>query len=168
MATESAILAHRGARDELARSVWYTGALLTFLATGEETGGRFALVEEVFQKGVTALPPLHVHSREEESFYVLEGEMTFFVGDEVIAAPTGTLVVMPRGVPHGYAMVSDRARLLNLVTPAGFEGMFRDLGEPAHDLGLPPVGGPPDRGRMLAATAAYGVEVVGPPPAATR
>lgn len=67
---ESAVLAHHGARDELARSVWFTGALLTFLATGEETGGRFALGEELFRKGVTNLAPMHVHSRE-ESFYVL-------------------------------------------------------------------------------------------------
>src|SRR5688500_20121225 len=104
MMTESAVLAHRGARDELARSVWFTGALLTFLATGEETGGQFALVEEVFRKGVTALAPMHVHSREEGSFYVLEGEMTFYVGAAVIPAAAGARRGMPRGGPHGYAM----------------------------------------------------------------
>jgi quercetin dioxygenase-like cupin family protein len=160
---ESAVLAHRGARDDLARSVWFTGALLTFLATGEETGGHFSLVEEVFRKGVTNVAPMHVHSREDESFYVVEGEMTFYVGDEVIPAPAGTLVVMPRGVPHGYAMVSDDARLLNLITPGGFENMFRELGEPARELAPPPAGPPPDRARLAAATAAYGVEIVGPP-----
>lgn len=165
---ETAVLAHRGARDELARSVWFTGALLTFLATGEETGGRFALVEEVFRKGVTSVAPMHVHSREEESFYVVEGEMTFYVGDEVIPAPAGTLVVMPRGVPHAYQIVSDEARVLNLITPAGFEGMFRELGEPARELAVPPPGPPPDRARLGATTAAYGVELVGPPPGVAR
>ena len=162
-------LVHRSGRADLGRSVWYTGALLTFLATGAETGGRFALVEEVFRKGVTVLPPLHSHSREEESFYVVDGEMIFYVGDQVIPAPAGTLVVMPRGVPHGYAMVTDDARLLNLITPAGFENMFRDLGEPAQELALPPpTGGPPDRARVAATAAAYGVEMVGPPPVAAR
>ena len=159
-------LAHSGDRADLERSVWFTGALLTFLATGEETGGRFALVEEVFRKGVTSPAPMHVHSREEESFYVVEGEMTFYVGDRIIPAPAGTLVVMPRGVPHGYTMVSDDARLLNLISPAGFENMFRELGEPARELALPPAGPPPDRARVAATAAAYGVEMVGPLPAA--
>jgi quercetin dioxygenase-like cupin family protein len=149
-------------------SVWFTGALLKFLATGEETGGQFALVEEVFRKGVTNVAPMHVHSREEESFYVLEGEMTFFVGDQVIPAPAGKLVVMPRGVPHGYAMVSDDARVLNLITPAGFENMFRELGEPAREMTLPPAGPPPDRARLAATTAAYGVQMVGPLPAVVQ
>ena len=162
------MMAGTATRSDLERSVWFTGALLTFLATGEETGGQFALVEEVFRKGVTALAPMHVHSREEESFYVLEGEMTFYVGDAVIPASAGALVVMPRGVPHGYAMVSDDARVLNLITPAGFENMFKELGEPARELELPPAGPPPDRTRLAATTAAYGVEIVGPPPGVAR
>jgi quercetin dioxygenase-like cupin family protein len=162
------MVAGRATRSDLERSVWFTGALLTFLATGEETGGQFALVEEVFRKGVTRLAPMHVHSREEESFYVLEGEMTFYVGDAVIPASAGALVVMPRGVPHGYAMVSDDARVLNLITPAGFENMFKELGEPARELELPSAGPPPDRARLAATTAAYGVEIVGPPPGVAR
>jgi quercetin dioxygenase-like cupin family protein len=161
-------LARRGDRADPGRSVWYTGALLTFPATGAETGGRFAPVEEVFRKGVTAPPPLHVRSREEESFDVVEGEMTFYVGDAVIPAPAGTPVVLPRGVPHGHALVSDDARLLNLITPAGFEGFFREMGEPARELGPPPTGGPPDRARAAATSAADGVEPVGPPPSAAR
>ena len=161
-------MTHVGDRADLGRSVWFTGALLTFLATGEETGGQFALVEEVFRKGITNLAPMHVHSREEESFYVVEGEMTFFVGGRVIPAPAGTLVVMPRGVPHGYAIVSDEARVLNLITPAGFENMFRELGEPARELAPPPAGPPPDRARLAAVTAAYGVDIVGPPPGTGR
>lgn len=94
--------------------------------------------------------------------------MTFYVGDAVIPAPAGTLVVMPRGAPHGYAIVSDEARVLNLITPAGLENMFKELGEPARELAVPPAGPPPDRARLAAVTAAYGVEIVRPPPATAR
>ncbi len=156
---------HVGERG-LERSVWYAGFLLTFLATGEETGGRFALVEETGRKGQSAEPPLHIQTREEESFYVIEGEMTFYVGDRVIAAPAGTFVVLPRGVPHRFTIESEQVRMLNLCVPAGFEGMFKELSEPARALTLPPAPeGPPDIGRIVSAAAKYGVEILGPPPA---
>lgn len=150
-------------RDDLGRSVWYSGYLLTFLATGEETGGRFSLVEEVGRKGQSAEPPMHVQTREEESFYVIDGQMRFFVGDEVIDAPAGTFVVLPRGVPHRFEIVSDDVRMLNLCTPAGFEGMFRDLSEPAQAMTLPPTpDSPPDVDRLIQTAARYGVEIVPP------
>jgi quercetin dioxygenase-like cupin family protein len=122
-------------RSRLDRSIWYSGYLLTFLATAEETGGRFSLVEEVGQRGLSVEPPLHVQTREEESFYVIEGEMRFQVGDDVIEAPAGSFVTLPRAVPHRFEIVSEQVRMLNLCTPAGFEGFFRELGRPAsaHD-----------------------------------
>ena len=145
------------------RSFWYSGWLLTFLATGEETGGRFALVEELGRKGLSAEPPLHVHTREEEWFYVIEGEMTAYVGDEVIHAPAGTFVVLPRGVPHRFE-ISEEVRLLNLITPAGLEGFFRELSEPARELTLPPPPeGPPDVARLVSTAAKYGCEILPPP-----
>lgn len=160
-ASEAAFI--RADRDALDRSVWYSGYLLTFLATGEETGGAFSIVEEVGQKGLSAEPPMHVHSREEESFYILEGRMRFVVGEETIDAPAGTLVVLPRGVPHRFTLETDHVRMLNMCTPAGFEGFFRDLSEPAPSMTLPPApDGPPDIERLLR-TAAYGVEILPPP-----
>src|SRR5215469_3633088 len=69
-------------RQSLDRSVWYNGSLMTFLATGEETQGKFALIEAVSRKGND--PPPHTHRREEEIFYVLEGEVAFLVGDRKI------------------------------------------------------------------------------------
>jgi quercetin dioxygenase-like cupin family protein len=146
------------------RSVWYGGYLLTFLATGEETGGRYALVEEYGRKGVSAEPPMHVHTREEESFYVIEGEMVFHVAGETILAPAGTHVVLPRGVPHRFEVASGEVRCLNLLAPAGFEGFFRELSEPARELALPPAPeGPPDVGRLVATSAKYGCEILPPP-----
>ncbi len=152
-------------RADLDRAVWYSGYLLTFLATGEDTGGKYCLVEEVGRKGVSAEPPLHVHAREEEAFYVIEGAMTFQVGEEVIHAPAGTFVRLPRGVPHRFALASDEVRLLNLCAPAGFEGFFEELSEPAPALTLPPApDGPPDIPKLLAAAAKYGVEILPPSP----
>lgn len=151
------------ARAGEGRAVWYGGYLLTFLATGEETGGSYALVEELGRKGLSTEPPLHVHTREEESFYLIEGEMAFYVGDGVVPAPAGTLIVLPRGVPHRFEIVSEEVRLLNLITPAGFEGFFRELSEPARELTLPPPPeGPPDVARLVSVAARYGCEILSP------
>ena len=151
-------VAGRGAE----RSVWYSGWLLTFLATSEETRGRFALVEEIGRRDRSAVPPLHVQTREEECFYVVEGAMTFWVGDDIIHAPAGTFVMLPRGVPHRFEIVSEEVRVLNLCVPAGFEGFFRELSEPAPTLTLPPPAGPPDIGRLIATAATYGVDILPP------
>ena len=83
---EESIAFARG-RQSLDRSVWYSGSLFTFLATGEETQGQFALMEVVARKGNA--PPPHLHHREDETFYVLEGEMTFCVGGRTIKATAG-------------------------------------------------------------------------------
>lgn len=151
------------------RSAWYSGWLLTFLATGEDTGGQFALIEAIGQKGRSAAPPLHVHTREDECFFVVEGAITCSVGDETFHVPAGSFVMPPRGVPHRYDLATEDVRLLNLCIPAGFEGFFRALSEPAPALTLPPVpDGPPDIPRVLAAAAEHGVEIFGPPPAPTE
>lgn len=150
------------------RSVWYSGWLLTFLATGEDTNGHFTLVEEIGRNGHSAVPPLHIHTREDEGFFVVEGAITCYVGDETVHVPAGSFVLLPRGVPHRYELTTEEVRLLNLCVPAGFEGFFRALSEPAPDVTLPPTsGGPPDIARLLAAAADHGVELLGPPPADT-
>ncbi len=152
-------------RTDLKRSVWYSGYLLTFLVTGEESEGRYSLVEEVGRRGTSANPPLHFQTREEESFYVIEGEVNFFVGDELIRARPGTFVRLLPHVPHRFEIVSNDVRMLNLCVPAGFEGFFHELSEPARSLMVPPAPeGPPDIDRLLATARKYGVEMVGPPP----
>src|SRR5262245_10005156 len=89
-------------RNSLAQSVWYAGTLTTFLATSEDTQGQFALIEMVARKG--NVPPRHVHHREDETFYVVEGEMTFSVGEQTIKAGPGTMVFAPRGIPHSFTI----------------------------------------------------------------
>src|SRR5215469_8357115 len=89
-------------RQSLDRSVWYSGHLMTFLATAEDTQGQFALIEAVARRG--DVPPPHIHHREDETFYVLEGEMTFSVGGQTIKATPGTIVSLPRDVAHSFVI----------------------------------------------------------------
>lgn len=150
-------------RGQPDRSVWYAGYLLTFLATAEETGGRFSLVEALGRRGLSDEPPPHIQTREEESFYIIEGQMSFFVAGEIIRARAGTLVTLPRGVPHHFTIDSDEVRYLNLCTPAGFEGFFRDLSEPALKMTLPPPSTEPrDIPRLIAVAEKCGVQILPP------
>jgi Cupin domain len=115
-------------------------------------------------------PPLHVHAREDETFYVLDGEITFQRGNERIDAGPGDAVFMPRGVQHGFAVRTDTASLLQAFTPGGLEAAFRSLSEPAQADELPPAPGAPPPAEtveaMTARFAAHGVDFTGPPLAA--
>ena len=144
--------------------MWYVGCMFTALADARETGGRFGLVESLSPKGTE--PPRHVHGREAEAFYLLEGEITFYVGEEAHGAAPGTFVVAPRGVPHSYAFETDEIRMLVLVAPGGFEKFFRppQQSEPVRELEVPPPAeGSTDVPALVAALEDHGVEVVGPP-----
>ncbi len=103
-----------------------------FLATGEETDGKYATFEAIVPPG--SGPPPHIHSREEESFLVLEGEMTFQLGEDRFVAGEGTFLNMPVGSLHCFKNESDKtARLLISVAPAGLEQMFFEVGQPLAD-----------------------------------
>jgi quercetin dioxygenase-like cupin family protein len=145
-------------RLSLNRSVWYSGQLMTFLATAEDTQGKFALIEAVARRGND--PPPHIHHREEETFYVLEGEMTFSVGGRTIKATPGTMVCLPRDVAHSFEIDSEQVRMLILLTPAGFEGWFKEFSVPAQAMTLPPADAPGYREvqRMLDTASQYGIE----------
>jgi quercetin dioxygenase-like cupin family protein len=123
-------------RGSLHNSFWYTGWLLTFLATGDQTQGRFALIEALTRKG--NCPPRHIHRNEDESFYILEGEITALIGDQTIRGTPGTLIFGPRGVPHSFEIHSEQVRMLLLLTAAGLEGYFKQFCTPAAALTLPP------------------------------
>jgi len=127
-------------RRSLDRSVWYNGWLLTFLATGEETQGQFALIEAVGRRG--NVPPPHIHRREDEITYVLEGEIVFSVADRTIKGTPGTLIFLPRDERHSFTIESEQLRMLILVTPAGLEGWFKEFSVPAPAMALPPADEP--------------------------
>jgi quercetin dioxygenase-like cupin family protein len=153
--------------QEEGRALWHLGALLVIKATGADTGGEYSLAEEFCPRGFAT--PWHVHRREDESFMVLDGEATFFVGDRVIEATRGSFVYLPKGTPHAFQIDSETAHLFNLITPAGFESFFFDISVPAERLVVPPPPtSPPDFGAIAAAAERYGCEILGPPPSLSR
>ncbi len=142
---------------------WHRGYLLTILASAEETDGRFSLVEGLARRGVSEEPPLHIHTCEAEYVYLLEGELTFQVGDELTRATAPTFIALPRDVPHRFEVASERARFLHLYVPGGYDGFYRELSEPARSRVPPPLG-PRDAGRLIIVAAKYGVEIMSPAP----
>ena len=140
-------------------TVGVVGDVYRFLATGEETNGRYALWEATVPPG--GGPPPHVHSREEEGFYVLDGEVTFRIGDERIVATAGTFANLPVGTPHSFKNESGKtARMLISVAPAGLERMFFEVGVPLAEgatTALPPT--KEEIEKLLAIAPKYGIEI---------
>lgn len=147
-------------RQSLKESVWYSGWLFTFLVTGEETQGRFALIEGVARKG--NVPPPHIHHREDETYYILEGEMTASIGDQTIKGTPGMVIFVPRNVVHSFEIESEQMRMLVLLTPAGLERYFKECGVPAPAMTLPPAAEVPygEIEKLVAVGAKYSVEWV--------
>src|SRR3712207_2107189 len=102
---------------------------------------------------------LHIHHLEDEGFYIMQGEMTFYVGEQTIRARPGSFLFGPKDVPHAFSVDSGPARLL-FISPAGMEDLIREMGEPARSLSIPPPPEePPDEaemGRLMAIAARYG------------
>jgi mannose-6-phosphate isomerase-like protein (cupin superfamily) len=145
------------------RALWHLGALMNFKALGAETNGQFWAAEGLADKNLAI--PLHSHSREDEFWYVIEGEIRFTIGSETRDGGPGTFVYIPRNVPHTFQVLSETARWFGVGTPAGFDQFFFDTGEPAKTLTLPPAPtSPPDIEMLVAALKAYGTDTLGPPP----
>ena len=145
--------------DVLEDAYWWQGALMRFKARAEDTGGALGLVDGSFYEGFG--PPLHVHSREDEAMYVLEGQIRFRQGDDEFVAGPGTWVWGPRGVPHAFKVESESARALVVVTPGGFERIFEEGGVPASESAEPPAV-EYDPEAAVAISKRFGFEVVGP------
>jgi quercetin dioxygenase-like cupin family protein len=146
------------------RTVAVVGDVYRFLATAEDTNGRYALFEAIVGPG--GGPPPHVHSREEEGFYVLDGEVTFTVNGERVVATAGMFANMPVGTPHAFKNQSDRpAKMLISVAPAGLERMFFEVGVPLPEgstTALPPTKEEIDK--LLVVAPRYGIEIRVPKP----
>lgn len=141
------------------RTIGVVGDIYRFLATAEDTGGKYAMWEAIVPPG--GGPPPHIHSREEEAFYVLEGEITFQIGDNRLVATAGTFANMPIGSLHSFKNeTSQPAKMIILVAPAGLEQMFFEVGqpvEPGATAASPPTKA--DIEKLLAAAPRYGVEI---------
>jgi len=129
------------------------GLGVVFKLFGADTGGQFAVVEHPLAPGTLA-GPFHIHHKEDEVSYVLEGEIMVQIGDQLIQAPVGTLIFKPRGLPHTFWNQSSApARILEIISPAGFEKYFEELAE------LVAPGGPPDIPRLLTLAQKYDLEL---------
>jgi quercetin dioxygenase-like cupin family protein len=133
--------------------------LAVIKATGADTGGRIAIIEVTEPPGAVA--PRHVHHKEDEGFWVLEGEVTLDVGGTTIVARAGDYAFGPRDLPHSYRVGPDGCRMLFIVTPAGFEDLVRLITVPAESRSLPPSPQePPDAAGVPALVASYGCELL--------
>src|SRR6201997_2593602 len=141
------------------RCVAVVGDVYRFLATGDDTNGKYSLWEAIVPPG--GGPPPHVHSREEEGFYILEGEITFTIGDRRLVAGAGTFANMPVGVAHSFRNETSRlARMLISVAPAGLEQMFFEFGVALSEgstTALPPT--KEEIEKLLAVAPRYGIEI---------
>ncbi len=145
------------------RPLWHLGALMTFKALSEETGGRFWALEGLADKNMAV--PLHVHSKDDEIWYVAEGEITFTIGDVTRTVGPGGFAYIPRGVAHTFQVKSATARWFGVGLPGGLDNWFFETGVPAKSLTLPPASdSPPDIDAIVTSLRAYGTETVGPPP----
>ncbi|HEY7691890.1 MAG TPA: quercetin 2,3-dioxygenase [Gaiellaceae bacterium] len=144
-----------------AEPIWFIDTLARVLVDGEASGGTVAVVENEARRG--NMPPLHVHRREEEVFYVLDGRISIHQPDGSIELGPGQAAFAPRDVPHTYRVESETARWLAIATPAGFDAFVREVGEPAHEDVLPPEGREHDAALIGEIAASHGIELLGPP-----
>lgn len=150
--------AHTANRTE---PLWFIDNLAYVHLDSTQTREAFALVELLGRRG--DMPPLHVHSRDDETFYVLDGELKLHLGDQEIRLTAGQAALAPRGVPHAYRVESETARWLTINSPAGFERFLRAAGTPAPSEQLPPPGRPLDPAALARSAAEQGIEIIGPP-----
>ena len=148
---------------EAQQAVWFLGALVRIRAGSDRTAGNFALLEhQGAPRGYGS--PLHRHHAEEETFFVLDGELRVVVDGAARSAGPGSVVLLPRGLPHAFVVTSAQARFLNLATPGGFDRFVLDAGTPATSFEAPPADDVPPTPAELARLAnAHHIEILGPP-----
>ena len=151
-------LARQGGEGE---AFWLLGDHYTFKISSEETMGSLAVIEHTSfpQNG----PPPHIHHREDESFYILEGMVSVLLGDQSLEAHMGDFIHIQKGTLHTYKNIGAKpSRMLVILTPGGFENFWRELGEPARQNSTPPR--PPEGiiERLIALAPKYHLEIPAP------
>ncbi len=143
-------------------SVWVVGDLYTIKASGAETGGAFTLIEVSVPPG--SGPPPHVHHREDEAFYVIEGEFEVHVDDNVLTARPGDWVTLAKESLHSFRNIGESVgRMLILATPAGLDDFFLEAGRVATDTSLDAaIVTPEDKQRLIDISPKYGIDIKAP------
>ena len=134
MATQASIVPQ--SPTAVGRQRWFFGMLAEVKASAADTGGRYTLVEITAPAGLQT--PRHVHYREDEGFYVLEGSLTIEVGDETVELGPGRHGFGPREIPHRFTVGPEGARMLWVLTPGGFEDLIDEASVPAERPTVPP------------------------------
>ncbi len=146
------------------RSLWVLGELATYKTTGQQTGGAYSLFEVISRPGTG--PPPHLQHREEEAFWVLEGEYEFLIEGRTIRAGAGSLLYVHKGTLHAHKNVGEGVgRMLISQTPGGlYECFFEEVGEEAtSDVVMASLEeGSPEAARITAIAARYGIEIALP------
>ena len=143
------------------KSFWVLGDLYTFKVTGKETNGGFTVMDQLIQP--QGGPPPHIHHREDEAFYILEGRFSFLCGNKQHEMEAGSFVYIPKGTLHTFKNIGEqKGRLLVTITPAGLENFFYSIGTPANDLNNPPAFDPGIIEKLMLLAKEYQMDVVVP------
>lgn len=142
---------------------WVAGDLYTFKAVSEDTGGAYTFIELLIQPNGGAPP--HIHSQEDEAFYIQEGEIEFQLDEQIIVATAGTFLHSPKGQMHRFTnMGTTPAKVLCWNTPAGLEKFFAEVGKPVQDRDSePPLVSAADIEKIVVTAPKYGLEIIPPP-----
>jgi quercetin dioxygenase-like cupin family protein len=144
-----------------AQPLWFFVNLARVLVAPEESADSLGIVELTGTHG--EMPPLHIHHREDETFVVLDGEMSLHTPGSSRTLVAGEAFLAPKGIPHVYRVESERARWLSISTPAGFVSFVLAAADAAELDDVPPPDRPVDMERLLAAAEAHGIEILAPP-----
>ena len=141
--------------------MWFAGGgVFTWKATAAETGGAFLMFEDHMERG--KVTPYHAHPEQDETIYVLDGELVVNVEGQEHRVASGGLFIAPRGVPHAFMVTSERAHILTVQTPGSGESFYRECGEPVA-AGEDPRPADWERLRRVAERSSC-IEILGPPP----
>ncbi|HET8753231.1 MAG TPA: quercetin 2,3-dioxygenase [Salinimicrobium sp.] len=142
-------------------SYWVLGDLYSFKATSKQTNGNYTLIEQAIQP--QGGPPPHIHYREDEAFYVLEGKFSFLCGEKQSIFETGSFLNIPRGTLHTFKNLDEKpGRLLVFISPAGLEEFFYAVGTAAVDLTTAPDFNPAVIDKVMQLAEKYHMEVILP------
>ena len=147
--------------EERQRLLWAGRTTFDIVLDASQTQGRVALLDQWGERG--DVTPMHIHHDDAEIFYVLEGSIVAWAGDDQLSLGAGGAVYLPSGQPHAFGVMSPTARIFSVTTPAGFAAFVREAGVPVH--GDVPATWEFDIGSLMAAASAHRIDIVGPPPA---
>lgn len=152
--------------EQEGNGISFLGAYMLTKAAAQDTGGKFCLFDQRVPPGYAI--PRHIHHHEDEAWYILEGDATFYCGDESFTAGKGAWIFLPHGMAHTFKTGQTGARLLTMTAPGDFANFVAEVGHPASEADVEQPSAPPDEAAMarLAEIAArHDIELVGPPPA---